>query len=142
MLRFTEPIPQELDKGAWSQRLGHLVKRWMQSVEDSLGGLQGTPTTPTRIEAGVAADPGTSQAAAPSDHIHNIQTAAPSLKVQLGGAQAEGTAHALLRSDSKQVLDSGGATDGQTLIYNTAAGAWQPGDAGGSGDEILSWLDL
>ncbi len=141
MLRFTEPIPQELDKGGWNQRLGHLVKRWMQSVEDSLGGLQGSPDTPSEVQAGVAADASDSQAAAPSNHVHSIETAAPSVPVALGGSPDEGSGTALMRADATLVL-APGTTPDDILVWSGSAWVSTPLADVIADNDVLNWLDL
>jgi len=115
---------------------------FLRKLNDGNNASQETPATPTTVQAGVAADPGDSLAPALSNHTHPVDTAAPANQVALGGASAEGVGAALMRSDATLVLSAGGATDGQTLIYNAGAAAWQPGDAGGGGDDVLTWLDL
>lgn len=67
MLRFTEPIPEDLDSGTWTQRTGHLLKRWLMSAQESLGGLQGTPDTPNNVLLSGSPSTGSSQAPMPSD---------------------------------------------------------------------------
>ena len=138
--RFSGQVPT-LSWRAWESVRAEL-ERFLRRLNDGNNATQGTPDDPAPVQAGVAADPGVSLAAALSDHVHPAETAAPAHAVALGGSASEGVGTALLRADATLVLDSGGATDGQTLVYNAGAAAWQPGDAGGSGDEILSWLDL
>ena len=130
MKRFIDPTPEGLEKD-WTSRLGVKVKQWMDSVSASLNGLQGTPTTPTEIQAGVAADIGTSQAGAAADHTHSVDTAVPSVNVSLSGPASEGTASSLLRSDAQLVLDDGGAAVGEVPIWSGAA--WVPGPMTGGG---------
>lgn len=96
--RFSEPIPDALDRGTWTQKLGAGIKRWMMSMEEAMGGLQGTPDVPSQIRAGEAADANDSQAAAPSNHIHDILTATPSVPV--GDTFSPGTDAALMRADA------------------------------------------
>lgn len=96
--RFLEPIPESLDKGTWTARLGHELKLLLMSLQDSIGGLQGTPDTPSQIRAGEAADAMDSQSPAPSNHVHDILTATPSVPV--GAAFSEGTLSALMRADA------------------------------------------
>jgi len=141
MLRFTDPIPESIDKGSFTQRLGHEIRLWMMSVQESLGGLQGTPDTPSRIEAGVAADPGDSQAAAPSDHIHSIETAAPSVPVALGGSPDEGSGTALMRADATLVL-APGTTPDDILVWSGSAWVSTPLADVIADNDVLNWLDL
>lgn len=112
----------------------------MESILEAVGGSQGTPDTPSTVAAGVAADAGDSQASAASDHIHPISTAAPSVPVALGGAAAEGSGAALMRASATLVLASGGATDGQVLVWNAATSAWLPQDV--ETEDVLTWMDL
>jgi len=137
--RFSGRVPT-LSWRAWETVRAEL-EWFLRKLNDGNNASQETPATPTTVQAGVAADPGDTLAAALSNHTHPSETAAPSNPVALGGSPSEGTGTALMRADATLVLDDGGATDGQALVYNTAAAAWQPGEAG-SGDEILSWLDL
>lgn len=142
MLRFTEPIPEDLDKGTWSARLGHLVKMWMMSAEESLGGLQGSPDTPSEVQAGVASDAMDSQAAAPSNHVHSVETAAPSVNVSLSGPASEGTGSALMRADATLVLDDGGASVGEVPIWDGSAWVPGPNGGGGSGNSFSGVVDF
>lgn len=139
--RFTDPIPESLDSGTWSQRTGHLLKLFLMSLQESIGGLQGTPDTPSEVQAGVAADASDSQAAAPSNHIHSIETAAPSIPVAFGGSPDEGSGTALMRADATLVLDAG-TLSGDILVWNGSA--WVPTqlpDAIADND-VLNWMDL
>lgn len=132
-LRFSEQIPEDVDKGTFTQRLGHGLKLWMMSVQEAIGGLQGTPDTPSRIEAGVAAAAMDSQAPAPSNHIHDISTAAPSVKVSYNQAPDEGSTTALMRAGARLLL-ADGENEGDLLRW--IGGVWvsvPPQSLGGMG---------
>lgn len=127
--RFTEQIPEDIDKGTWSQRLGHRIKLWMMSAEESLGGLQGTPDVPSQIQAGESADTGVSQAPAPSDHTHDVLTAAPSVKVAYDQPPDEGSGSALMRADARLRLDDG-VNIGDLLIWDGSDWVSSPAPSG------------
>lgn len=140
-LRFPNQIPESIDKGTWSQRLGHEIRLWMQAIEEGMAGLQGTPETPSEVQAGVAADASDSQAAAPSNHIHSIETAAPSVPVAFGGSPDEGSRTAMMRADATLVLEAG-SLSGDILVWNGST--WVPTqlpDAIADND-VLNWMDL
>lgn len=94
---FTERIPEDLDRGTFTQRLGHALKLWMMSAEIAINAVQGTPEPPTQIQAGESADAGDSNVPAPSNHVHDVLTAAPSVPV--GASFTPGSSNALLRAD-------------------------------------------
>lgn len=106
-----------------------------------MGGLQGTPATPSRIEAGVAASVGTSQAAAASDIVHDVATAAPSVKVSYDQAPAEGVGTALMRADARLRL-ADGVTSGDFLQWNGTIWVSVPIADIIADNDVLNWLDL
>jgi len=112
--RFPEPVPEDLDRGEWNRRLGVAVKRWALSIQAGMGGIQGTPLSPSEIQAGASSDNGTSQAPSPSGHSHSVDTAAPSVDVG-AGAPAEGNGTALMRASATLRLGIG-TTRYDTLI--------------------------
>jgi len=142
--RFPNQIPESIDKGTWTQRLGHEIRLWMQAIEDGMAGLQGTPDTPSEVQAGVAADASDSQAAAPSNHVHSIETAAPSVKVSYDQPPDEGAGSALMRASARLSLEDG-LVPGDILQWNgtvwvsvpppSAAGGGQPGFDGEDGND-------
>lgn len=115
----------------WSLRLGRELTEFLKKIRFAIGGLEGDPDTPSTIQAGDTADPGVSQAPTPSDHIHAVNTAAPSVNVSLSGPSDEGTGAALMRADARLVLDDGGAAVGEVPIWDGSA--WVPGPMTGSG---------
>lgn len=115
----------------WGLALGKELTEFLKKIRFGMGGLQGDPDTPSTIAAGSTADPGDSQAPAPSDHVHPVNTAAPSVNVSLSGPADEGTGAALMRADARLVLDDGGAAVGEVPIWDGAA--WVPGPNGGGG---------
>jgi hypothetical protein len=137
MLRFPEPVPEGLDKGPWDEQKARDLVRWMRSVLEGLGGLQGTPSTPSQIQAGVASTPGTSQSAAPSDHVHSVQTAAPSVKVTYDQTAQEGSGAALMRADARLRL-ADGVTPGDTLVWDGAK--WVSTAGGGGAPSNASYI--
>lgn len=125
--RYPAKVPDSLDKPEWDRGVGHDLKEYLNSLQEGVGGLQGTPDAPSEVQAGAAADAGTSQAAAPSDHIHSIETAAPSVAVALGGTSDEGSTTAVMRAGARLVLSQGGAVAGEILQSNGTN--WVPGAA-------------
>jgi len=109
-----------------------------------MAGLQGTPDTPSEVQAGVAADASDSQAAAPSNHVHSIETAAPSVKVSYDQPPDEGAGSALMRASARLSLEDG-LVPGDILQWNgtvwvsvpppSAAGGGQPGFDGEDGND-------
>lgn len=113
--RFPGVFPPAIAKGQFNERSGFDLDQWAKSVQEAVGGSQGTPDTPSEIEADATADAGTSQASAPSDHIHSVNTAGPSVLV--GATAVTGTGSSLMRSDSAPALGIG-TTRYDTLIHN------------------------
>lgn len=88
----------------WARSLGKELTEFLHKIRFAIGGLEGDPDTPSTIQAGDISDPGVSQAPAPSDHTHAVDTAAPSVFVGYGGTASEGTGSALMRADAGLVL--------------------------------------
>lgn len=131
-LRFPDKVPDGLDAPVWTQQMGSALKKFLQSLVEGVGGLQMTPGDPTQVQAGEAADPGTSQAAASANHAHDVNTAAPSVPVALGGSADEGTGAALMRADARLVLSGAGASVGDVPEWDGSAWVPTPGTAGGN----------
>ena len=94
------------------------LEAFLKTAQTSLVGIEGDPGTPSTILAGVDGDEGESTSRAAADHVHPISTAAPSVRVALGGSPDEGTGSALMRADARLVLDDGGATLGQVPVWD------------------------
>lgn len=88
----------------WSHSLGKELTEFLKKIRFAIGGLEGDPDTPSTIQAGDTANPGVSQAPAPSDHVHAVDTAAPSVFVGYGGTATEGTGAPIMRADAGLVL--------------------------------------
>lgn len=95
-----------------------------------------TPGEPTQIQAGVDASVGTSITGALSNHVHDVETAAPSVDVALGGTTDEGSGSALMRADARLKLSGVGASPGDTLVWDGSAWVPGPGAAGASWTEL------
>lgn len=121
MLRFPDKVPDDLDSPVWTRQLGGSLKRFLQSLSEGVGGAQMTPDDPTTIEADATADAGTSQAPAASDHVHAVDTAAPSVDVG-AAAPSEGSGSSLMRADATLRLGIG-TTRYDTLIRG--ASLWE-----------------
>ena len=121
--RFTGARPN-FEKGEWDKKQRRDLADLVLKIWASLGGLQGDPGTPTEIQAGVDSEAGDSQAAAPANHSHGVDTAAPSVPIALVGPALEGSGTALQRADATNYLGQGGATTNDLLAWNGAA--WAP----------------
>lgn len=135
MKRFPKPLNPFRDK--WDRQTADDLYRFLMSLWWAVAGSQGTPDTPSTVSAGVSADPGIAQAPSPSDHIHPISTAAPSIKVAFGGVPDEGSSASLTRSDAKHILEVG-TIDEQTLMWKTDT--WVPTPL--EDYDVLTWMDL
>jgi len=74
----------------WSIRLGFELERYLKRIWHSISGLQGTPDTPTTIEAGTAAAAGSSQTPAPDDHQHDVDETGDIQDIALTGGAGSG----------------------------------------------------
>lgn len=137
--RLPRPIPN-LTRGEWDEKMRRDLEEFLRSVYGGMSALSGTPDVPVDVQAGVVEDIGVSLTKANSDHRHSAETATPSVNVQLGGSPDEGSGSSLMRADATLVLDSGGATDGQVLVWNAATSAWVPQEV--ETEDILVWMDL
>ncbi len=122
----------------WSRQLGKELTEFLARIRFGMSGLQGDPETPSQIKAGEVASNGNppSQVPAPSNHVHDADTGAPTNYVALGGALAEGTGSALMRASATNVLAQGGAVSNDQLQWNGSA--WAPSDDA----EVLNWMNL
>lgn len=135
MARLPRPIPN-LSKGEWDERKRRDLEEFLRSAFGSLSALNSTPEDPTEIQAGATAAVGDSLAPANALHTHDVDTAAPSVNVALGGATDEGSGSSLMRADARLVLDDGGANVGDVLEWDGSA--WVPTPGGGGS----SWTEL
>ena len=126
----------------WSHSMGKELTEFLKKIRFAIGGLEGDPDTPSTVEAGATADPGVSQAPAPSDHVHDVNTAAPSVKVSYDQAPDEGSTASLMRSGARLLLNDG-VTPGDILRWDgsvwksvapqSISGAGPPGERGEDG---------
>lgn len=120
--RKTGAVPN-FDKRVWTAEMGKELSEILARLSFGMNGLQGGPATPSQVQAGVDADAGVDQAVANADHVHDIETAAPSVYVAFGGSSDEGSGSALMRADARLVL-SQGSTDGWGLFWASSTSAW------------------
>lgn len=115
--RFSPAVPK-LTGGEWDEKKRRDLEEFLRAVFKGNSALMGTPDDPVEIQAGVAADPGSSIHPANALHIHAIETATPSLPVAYDSTPAdEGTGTALMRADAQLVLEDGLAV-GDILVWN------------------------
>lgn len=115
MKRF--PRPLNPFSGEWNRKTADELGEFLRSIWWAVAGSQGTPSTPSQIQAGTPSSAGTAQAPAPSDHVHQIATATPSTKVGLNGEAREGNSSSVLRSDARLVLEDGTSV-GDAPVWN------------------------
>jgi hypothetical protein len=156
--RFVGPLPKFSNSGL-PLECGRNLDEIFQRLLDSTSGLNRVPGDPSEIQAGVAADPGTtSKAPALEDHVHPVDVSGTPGDV--GATNAQGTGPGLARTDHTHryglfqykgdligfdgtnpvVLN--GADEGKVLTRDNGSPtgwAWSP-PAGGS--DILSWIGL
>lgn len=130
---------------AWSTLLGVELDETFDDLVLSSNATQGIPGDPTTVQAGVEADPGTIGGPTPpalEDHVHDVETAAPSHPT--GTTASEGIGSALMRADAT-VQQGIVTTKGDILGYSTVPSRVPVGADGevltaDSGDPLgLSW---
>ena len=139
--RFPPAVPK-LTGGEWDEKKRRDLEEFLRAMFKVNSALMGTPCDPVEIQAGVAADPGSSIHPANALHVHAVDTAAPSVNVALGGASDEGSGSSLLRADATLVLDDGGAATGDFLMWDGSAWVPYPIAATIEETEVLVWLNL
>ena len=128
--RFPKPLVPFPDK--WDKKTADLIYEQFQALAGAMEAVQGTPSgDPVEIGANNVPDTGVSGNFASSGHVHGVETAAPTVNVQLGGTSDEGSGNALMRADARLVLDSTGASPGDVLEWDGSA--WVPTSGGGGG---------
>lgn len=116
--RRKPPLLPDLAILNWADIRGALYRylRWVNDFYSSIpGGFLGS--TPEDIQAGATASSGTESASwAAADHVHGVETAAPSNPT--GTAPAEGTGTSLMRADAT-IQQGIVTTKGDLLGYST-----------------------
>jgi hypothetical protein len=113
--RFAGPVTRFAGR-LWSSALGKELDDFLRGLGHGMAILQKAPRTPTTVQAGVDAAPGSGPAPALDDHQHDVETAVPSNPT--GAAAAEGTGTALMRADAT-VQQGIVTTKGDLLGYST-----------------------
>lgn len=116
--RFTE-LHIHFTGRAWDAHLGRELDEVLNRLAASTAILSGSPGVPEPVALGdeSEASAGTTQTPAVSDHIHNLETDAPS--VATGKTASEGTASSVLRSDAR-IAQGVVTTKGDLLTHDGA----------------------
>src|SRR5262245_17040339 len=100
----------------WNAQTARSIEEMFEALKAGMVDVQRTPDLPTQIQAGVAAARGDGPAIANDDHVHNIETGAPSNPT--GQNASEGAGSALMRATA--VIKQGIVTTKGDLLTHHA----------------------